>query len=61
MIDRAASRGEVPADTDPRLILEALIGPLHFRTLLTDDPIDPGLPASLVDLVLDGVATQRSP
>jgi AcrR family transcriptional regulator len=60
MIDRSVARGEVRPDADRRLILEALIGPLHFRALMVDEPVDSALPASLVDLVLDGVAKRRS-
>ena len=57
MIARAIARGEVPASTDPRLALEALIGPLHFRALLTREPGDPALAERLAALVVDGLAT----
>lgn len=52
MIDRAVDRGELPAGIDTRLLLEALIGPLHFRALLTDEPIAPGYTDALVDMLL---------
>jgi hypothetical protein len=32
MITRAIDRGEAPATTDPHLVLEALVGPLQFRS-----------------------------
>jgi AcrR family transcriptional regulator len=60
MIERAVERGELPDTVDSRLVLEALIAPLHFRTLLTDEPLDAGLPLGLADLVLDGI-TERAP
>jgi AcrR family transcriptional regulator len=55
MIERAVARGELPATVDSRLALEALIAPLNFRTLLTDEPPDEDLPRRLADLVLDGI------
>lgn len=60
MIERAVARGELPATVDGRLVLQALIAPLHFRTLLTDEPPDADFPRRLADLVLDGVKG-RSP
>jgi AcrR family transcriptional regulator len=59
IVRRAIARNEVPPETDPRLVVDALIGPLHVRTLLTHEPIPPDLPARLADLLLDG-ALQRS-
>jgi AcrR family transcriptional regulator len=56
MIERAVARGELPATVDGRLALEALIAPLNFRTLVTDEPLDGGLPRKLADLVLDGIS-----
>jgi AcrR family transcriptional regulator len=58
MITRAIERGEVPATTDPRLVLEALIAPLHFRALLTAEAIDKQLATRLVDLLLHGLRSQ---
>jgi AcrR family transcriptional regulator len=55
MIQRAVARGEIPSAVDSRLALEALIAPLNFRALLTDEPPDDDLPANLADLVLDGI------
>ena len=55
MIDRAVARGELPAGTDPRLALEALIGPLHFRALVRREPIDSDLPDRLATLVATGI------
>jgi AcrR family transcriptional regulator len=56
MIERAVARRELPATVDSRLALEALIAPLNFRALLTDEPPDEDLPRRLADLVLDGIS-----
>jgi AcrR family transcriptional regulator len=59
MIARAIARGELAEGVDSRLALEGLIAPLHFRTLLTDEPLDADLPQRLADLVLDGIGQGR--
>jgi AcrR family transcriptional regulator len=56
MIDRAVARGELPDSTDPALALEVLIAPLHFRALLTRQPLDGPLTSRLVDILLTGIA-----
>jgi AcrR family transcriptional regulator len=56
MIERAVARGELPATVDSRLALEALIAPLNFRALLTDEPPDGDFPRRVADLVLDGIS-----
>jgi len=55
IVDRAVERGEIPAGTDPRLVLETLVAPLQFRTLVTREAFDHRLCRQLVELVLDGV------
>ncbi|WP_067839443.1 TetR/AcrR family transcriptional regulator [Nocardia lijiangensis] len=54
MIDRAMDRGELPRDTDPMLVLELLIAPLHFRALLTRQPLDDDHAERVVDALLRG-------
>jgi len=56
MIERGVARGELPANVDSRLALEALIAPLNFRALLTGELPDGDLPRRLADLVLDGIS-----
>ena len=56
MIARAKDRGEVPTDLDAATALELLIAPLHFRALLTRQPIDANDIAQLVDALLTGLA-----
>jgi AcrR family transcriptional regulator len=55
VVERAVERNEVPADTDPRLVLETLAAPLSFRAIITGEPIDDQLCTRLTDLVLDGI------
>jgi AcrR family transcriptional regulator len=55
-VQRGIDRGELRADTDPGLLLEMLVAPLHGRLLLTGEPIGDGLAEQLVDLVLHGAA-----
>ncbi|WP_034271881.1 TetR/AcrR family transcriptional regulator [Actinospica robiniae] len=39
-LDRAAARGELPADFDSAAALDRLVGPLYHRVLITGDPVD---------------------
>ena len=57
MVVRAVDRGEVPPDTDPRLVLELLVGPVHFRVLLTRQPLPPDVLDDMVDALLHGIST----
>ncbi|MEV5884540.1 TetR/AcrR family transcriptional regulator [Streptomyces sp. NPDC052020] len=54
MVRRGVERGELAADTDPGLLIEAVSGPLFVRVLLSGAPLDEALVAGLVDLALDG-------
>ncbi len=61
MITRAVDRGELPATVDPRLAIEMLVSPVHFRIVLTREPIDTRMPALLVDALLGGIAGGTEP
>lgn len=52
---RAIKRAELPNTTDPRFVLEMLVAPMHFRTLLTREPLGPDMPARIVDALLHGL------
>ncbi|WP_134728310.1 TetR/AcrR family transcriptional regulator [Amycolatopsis nivea] len=52
---RAVERGELPEGTSPRFVLEMLVAPLHFRIVLTREPLEPDLPARIVDALLRGL------
>ncbi|MFJ2581438.1 TetR-like C-terminal domain-containing protein [Kitasatospora aureofaciens] len=55
LVRRGIDRGDLPSDTDPHLLVEAIAGPLLARVLLTGEPLEGTLVPRLVDLVLDGV------
>lgn len=38
IVQRAIARGELPADADPDLVIEALLGPLYVRLLTPERP-----------------------
>jgi hypothetical protein len=58
VVVRGIERGDLRADTDPRLLLEMLIAPIHGRLLLTGEPVDDDLAQRLVDLALNGAAVR---
>jgi AcrR family transcriptional regulator len=61
---RAAARGDVPADLDTELVTDMLLGPLLWRTMLTEQPRDRVALARIVDHVLSGLrqdATNEPP
>jgi AcrR family transcriptional regulator len=55
MIDRAAERGELRPGTNPLVALELLVGPLHYRALITRHAIDGGYIEEMVDTLLRGL------
>jgi hypothetical protein len=59
VVRRGIDRGDLRVGTDPRLLLETLVAPLHGRVLLTGEPIDDELAVRIVDLVLDGAAPRK--
>ena len=56
LVAAAVERGELSADVDPRVVIEALVGPIWFRLLLTGEPIDAEFLDALVALVERGVS-----
>jgi AcrR family transcriptional regulator len=50
-LQRGMDRGELAADTDVELVIDALVGPVYYRLLFRSDPIRIS-PDDLVDLVL---------
>jgi AcrR family transcriptional regulator len=58
IIERAIERGELPADSDPKLIIQTLIGPIWLRTLLTGEPIDSDFGNQIAAIVAAGATNQ---
>ena len=48
----AVTNGELPADTDPELLADALVGPIVLRRLMSYEPFDPKQVPALVDQIL---------
>lgn len=57
IIDRAVDRREIAGDTDPQLALEMLVAPLHFRKMLTRQPIDDEFVDRMVDTLIRGLSS----
>jgi hypothetical protein len=47
--------------SSPVLVVDMLVSPLHFRIVLTREPIDARMPALLVDALLGGIAALGAP
>ena len=58
LLREAVGSGELPPDTDPELLADALVGPILIRRLMLAQPVDPSLAPALVDQVLP--ATSRA-
>jgi AcrR family transcriptional regulator len=54
MIERAIARGELPANANGPLIMEAIFSPLSARLITAPEPTDETFVRALVDLVLAG-------
>jgi AcrR family transcriptional regulator len=54
IVERAIGRGELPPGTDSNLVIEALIGPLYVRLLLTGEPVNEDIATRAAALVASG-------
>ena len=55
VIERAVQRRELPKNANPDLAIEALIGPIYLRLLVTREPLDAEYAGQLVDHVIAGM------
>ena len=55
VVERSQARGELRADIEPDVLLDALHGPLYFRLLTKYAPLNATFAERLVDLVLSGL------
>lgn len=51
VVERAVARGEVPPGTDPQPLVEALLGMLYLRLLVTRAPLDRRFATTVADVV----------
>jgi Tetracyclin repressor-like, C-terminal domain len=58
MVANAIERGEVPADTDPRLVVETFLASIYFRLLLTGGRLDARYVRQLADFVATGAGAR---
>jgi AcrR family transcriptional regulator len=58
---RGILRGELPADVDFDLVLDALYGPIYMRFLIRHDTLSPELVDQLCELVLRGALHSEPP
>jgi AcrR family transcriptional regulator len=49
---RGVARGDLRADVDPEAVIDAYVGPIFYRFLISDDPLDDAFADALVDSVL---------
>src|SRR5688572_7086042 len=59
-LERARERGEIRADADLELAVDALHGAVFYRLLLSGEPLDPAFAEGLADQVLAGLGAQAS-
>ena len=55
IVQRAIGRGEVASDVDPVFVIEALVGPIWLRLLMTGESVDEEFADQLADFVVDGL------
>ena len=56
MLDRAISRGEIPADTDHDVVIDLLFGPAYHRLLHGHQPLTDQFARQVVDLIVAGLS-----
>lgn len=52
VIDGAIARGELPAETDPELLMDAAVGAVFMRVVVTGGPTGEGFVQQMADLLL---------
>jgi Tetracyclin repressor-like, C-terminal domain len=57
-VERAIARGEIPPDTDPGVVLEAVIAPIYFRLLMTGEKLDGEFLERLTELLAAGASAR---
>jgi AcrR family transcriptional regulator len=55
VLRRAQERNDLPGNADLGRIIDLLSGALYYRLLVSREPVEPELPAWIVDAILNGV------
>ena len=58
IVERAVDRGELPDTTNANLLIEAVVGPIWLRLLLTGEPVDDDFADHIAELVTIGARHQ---
>lgn len=58
IVRRAMARDEIPDTADPDLVVEALVGPIWLRLLVTGEPIDDEFIAGIAQFVAAGAVNR---
>jgi AcrR family transcriptional regulator len=61
LVDRAIERGELPADTDPDLAVDLVVGPLYWRLAVARRPLGPDYLARLAAATVAALGAQPAP
>jgi AcrR family transcriptional regulator len=57
VVVRARQRGQIGADIAPEIVCAALAGPLFFRRMVSQEPLDDDFVRTTLAVVLDGIRT----
>jgi AcrR family transcriptional regulator len=52
VVERGVARGDLRPDVDPEAVIDAYVGPVFYRFLISDAPLDDEFAEALVDAVL---------
>ncbi len=56
LVEQANRRGEIAPETDARWLLELFVAPIHFRILMTREPVNQAFLETLADAAIAGSA-----
>ena len=52
VVRRGIERGDLRADADPELVIDAYVSPVFYRFLVTGAPLDDAFASALVDTTM---------
>jgi AcrR family transcriptional regulator len=60
VVSRAAERGELAPDVNIPLLLDACVGAVFYRLVVSGEPVTDNLAEQLVDMIIDGVSPRAA-